>query len=267
MIGTVSTEVLCLSGRTVRDEQRELIEESPLTIDIHGADKFTIMRTPGNDEELVAGFLLTEGIIDGLADVTVMKPCPDDANRFRVKLAKPVRQSFRRNLAVNSACGFCGRDDLQKLWSEMPRVKSDFFIEPTALARVPELMRGAQPLFALTGGSHAAALINTMGELRIVREDLGRHNALDKAIGAALLRGMAVGELGAFLSGRASLEMVSKCARSGIGFIASISAPSSLAVEAARALNITLCGFVRGREATIYHAGTGISGVEALLNS
>lgn len=243
-------------------QQRVLIEERPLVLDILGAEPVTIMRTPGNDVELVVGFLLSEGMISDLSQVLILEECPYDSDRFRARIASNGHKRIRRNLRVNSSCGSCGRSDLKELGNDLAHVPRGIEVSKDVLYQLPARMARRQRLFLKTGGSHAAALFEDDGNMPFVREDLGRHNALDKALGAAVLSRIPLDDKGVFLSGRASLEMVIKAARSRIGLVAAISAPSSRAVEAARRLGITLCGFTRGEEFAVYshdqriHAGS-----------
>ena len=233
---------------------RDLLVESALTIRLVGRTDVTVMRTPGNDRELVLGFLLTEGFIRSLDDMAVFEQC-DDANgdAVRVVLADTApTNTAARGMLVGSSCSLCGRERIDAILGEIAPVDSDTTFPVRSLAAVPRAMRTAQPLFERTGASHAAALFDPDGALLVTREDIGRHNALDKVIGNALLTGLTRGACGAMLSGRASFEMVAKAARAGIPLVAAVSAPSALAVETADQLNVTLCGFVRGADFTCY---------------
>ena len=233
-------------------EERLLIEERPLTIDVVGTGRFTIMRTPGFEEELIAGFLFSEGLIDGVEQLLLVEECPSSPDLYRVRITSEQQNKSRRNLTVNSSCGLCGRADLDELVKHLGIVSEGIEVAKDVLYRLPKLVGPQQTLFAKTGGSHADALFDRLGKVSLLREDLGRHNALDKVVGSALLSGLSLTDKGVFLSGRASLEMVLKAARSRIALVAAVSAPSSRAVEAAKQFGITLCGFVRGEEFAVY---------------
>jgi len=232
--------------------ERLVIEEQPLTIDVVGAGQFTIMRTPGYEEELITGFLFSEGLIDRVEQLLLVEECPSSPNQYRVRITSEQQNKSRRNLTVNSSCGLCGRADLDELVKHLGVVSEGIEVVKDVLYRLPKLVARQQTLFAKTGGSHAAALFDRTGKIILLREDLGRHNALDKVVGSALLSGLPLADKGVFLSGRASLEMVLKAARSRMALVAAVSAPSSRAVEAAKKLGITLCGFVRGEEFAVY---------------
>ena len=233
-------------------EERLLIEERPLTIDVVGTGQFTIMRTPGLEEELIAGFLFSEGLIDRVEQLLLVEECPSSPDLYRVRITSEQQQKSQRNLTVSSSCGLCGRADLDELVKNLGVVSEGIEVVKDVLYRLPKLVGPQQTLFAKTGGSHAAALFDSEGRISLLREDLGRHNALDKVVGSALLTDLPLADKGIFLSGRASLEMVLKAARSRIALVAAVSAPSSRAVEAAKKLGITLCGFVRGEEFAVY---------------
>ena len=225
------------------------------------------MRTPGHDEELAAGFLLTEGIIREKADLLGIIPCPDvqkaeeAGNVVRAELAAHVPVDFaglERHFYTSSSCGVCGKTSIDAVRTASCPVL------PTAgprltfatIHRLPERLRAAQAGFAQTGGQHAAALFSPAGELLLLREDVGRHNALDKLIGAALLAGwLPLHEHVLLVSGRASFELVQKAAAAGIGVLAAVGAPSSLAVQAAESFGMTVLGFVRQERYNIYCHG------------
>ena len=233
-------------------ETRAVVLESALVISVNGEADYAIMRTPGNDRELAVGFLFSEGMIGGVGEVTMLMECPDAPNSIFVKTSRPDAAVVKRNLVISSSCGLCGRADIEALVAGLPAADGQIRMEAALLYAVPASVRGAQALFAETGGTHAAALFDPQGRLLVVREDVGRHNALDKVIGNALLTGVAMNGLGVFLSGRASLEMIVKAARARIPIVAAVSAPTEAAVDVAGRLGITLCGFVRGDEVTVY---------------
>jgi FdhD protein len=244
-------------------QERCVIEERPLTIEVLGAGQYTIMRTPGDEEDLIAGFLLSEGMIDRVDEISWMEPCYRSADLYRVRLCEGMVRKVQRNLVINSSCGLCGRAEIQKLVRAQGTVTDGIQVTGEVLYRLPGLVRSRQALFQKTGASHAAALFDAAGAVLALREDLGRHNAMDKLLGGALLSGLPVEGQGVFLSGRVSVELVLKAARARLAVIAAVSAASSLAVEAARDLGVTLCGFVRGEEFAIYSHERRIVGGQA----
>jgi FdhD protein len=221
------------------------------------------MRTPGNDFELAAGFLLSEGVIGVREDIAGLSYCVDpeiDAqqryNIVNVALAVdalPALDRLERHFTMSSACGVCGKSNIEALQTRASRVIDDTTVSMEVIAGLPERMREAQRVFASTGGLHAAALFDRNGTLLALREDVGRHNALDKIVGWALLNAR-IPLLGCMLlvSGRASYELVQKSIVAGIPIVCAVSAPSSLAVQLADAFGVTLAGFVRGPRANIY---------------
>lgn len=238
--------------KSPRRERRALLAEAPLTIEIRSGAAYTLMRTPGGDRELAVGFLLSEGLIAGLAELLTLEECAESRNLVRVALAATAAPAPRRNLTVNSSCGLCGRADLDSLFAGLRPAGAGPEVPIEVLYALPGRVRAGQALFRATGASHAAALFDAAGRVLALREDLGRHNALDKVLGWALLAGTALAPLGVFLTGRASLEMVAKAARAGLALVAAVSAPTAAAVAAAERANLTLCGFVRGEEVTVY---------------
>ncbi|MCC6749902.1 MAG: formate dehydrogenase accessory sulfurtransferase FdhD [Deltaproteobacteria bacterium] len=254
-VGRRSLEVGILHyrpGAPVTRERRQVLAEAPLLIQVAGGESYTVMRTPGEDRELALGFLFAEGIVRSLADVRRISPGCDGGNTVTVELAAPPTRVVRRNLVVSSACGLCGRADLDALLAELESSPRAPAIALDRLFALPARLRKRQTLFRLTGGSHAAGLFDARGELLVVGEDLGRHSALDKVIGRALAEALPLAELGVILSGRASLEMVVKAARARLGLVVAVSAPSEAAVTTARRLGISLCGFARGDELAVY---------------
>ncbi|HWD88297.1 MAG TPA: formate dehydrogenase accessory sulfurtransferase FdhD [Mucilaginibacter sp.] len=225
------------------------------------------MRTPGNDAELAVGFLFTEGILKDQADVISGEHCfiACDENKENVIVAElredvtPNLSNAERNFYTTSSCGVCGKASISaiKTVSVFESKSGTNIISAEILYKLPETLKQQQQVFADTGGLHASALFDQKGQLLLVREDVGRHNALDKLIGAALNKGMLpLDKHILLLSGRASFELVQKAAMAGINIIAAVGAPSSLAVQLAEEFNITLIGFLRGRRFNIYTAAS-----------
>lgn len=222
------------------------------------------MRTPGADLELAAGFLFTEGILKSPDQITTIRHCGIPAksgslqNTVVVELADSVEIDFKRlerNFYTTSSCGVCGKSSIEALHTGVKAVVDrDHAKVPSSLIHtLPESLRDSQDVFEQTGGLHASALFNTKGELAIVREDVGRHNALDKVIGAMFLAGeMPSSDKILLVSGRASFELVQKALMAGIPILAAVGAPSSLAVELAAEFGMTLIGFVRDGRFNIY---------------
>lgn len=222
------------------------------------------MRTPGQDEELAAGFLLTEGIIHGKADLLGVRPCPDvqkpeeAGNVVRAELAAHVAVDFQgleRHFYTSSSCGVCGKTSIDAIQTTSCPVlpAQGPHLAYATVHQLPARLRAAQAGFEQTGGQHAAALFSPAGELLLLREDVGRHNALDKLIGAALLQDwLPLHQHVLLVSGRASFELVQKAAAAGLGILAAVGAPSSLAVQAAERFGMTVLGFVRNERFNIY---------------
>ena len=255
-------------GKATRVEDC-LAAEEPLEMRAGRRSLGVTLRTPGNDEELVAGFLFTERIIARREDLAAVRlPGEKDRERnvARVNLGPKVRLPMggaARRFSAGSACGVCGKASIAQLRQRgLRRPESATRFDPEILCRLPEKLRAAQPVFSRTGGLHAAALFNAEGELLILREDIGRHNAVDKVIGWAFLNGrLPLGGHILLASGRGGFEIVQKSITAGVPLLASVSAPSSLAVQLARELGQTLVGFLRGRRFVIY------AGEERIANS
>jgi len=215
------------------------------------------MRTPGNDYELAAGFLHAEGLLGG-AIITGVRYCADGSalesafNVVTVETGGTAPTPLPRLGSTSSSCGLCGSDAIEELTAKLAPFDGDPF-DPLLLAEVAEKVRADQELFAKTGAVHAAAAFDREGTIRILREDIGRHNAVDKVIGRLLLDGeLPPDDLALYVSGRASFEMVQKAWAGGFGTLVSVSAPSALAVETAHAANLQLTGFVRDGEINVY---------------
>ncbi len=261
-------------GRLVAPAEEQLAVEEPLEIRL-GGQRFTLtMRTPGNDEELVAGFLLAEGFVESRADLGEIRRLRDskgepDPNALDVILNVPaasLRERLRRNFTISSSCGVCGKTSIEAIQRRIAPIESDLMVTPAALLGLALMMRRRQEVFAATGGLHAAALffsaeaaqtpsgtaVNSF-ELKALREDVGRHNAVDKLVGYAVLNGMLpLSRALMMVSGRLSFEIVQKTAAAGIPILAAVSAPSSLAVELAEEVGMTLVGFLREGSFNLY---------------
>jgi len=231
-----------------------VVAEDVLVIDIEDVGSYTLLCTPYDTRALAVGFAFAEGIISSMDDINVLYHCEDAPGVIRMVLASPTRApGAERNLIVTSSCGMCGsREAVERFVSETPTVGQSLSVTATLLVSTVQDMRARQHIFSQTGGTHAAAIFSGAGEIISFSEDIGRHNALDKAIGKCLLAGIPTAGCGVVLSGRVSFELVAKSARAGLELIAAVSAPSSLAIEAAQHSNITLCGFVRTDRATAY---------------
>jgi FdhD protein len=234
------------AGATERD--RVAVEE-PLEIRIGGRPVAVTMRTPGHDEELALGFCLSEGLRPREARL------PEDLAANRVEVDAPDFDPARlqRSFYTSSSCGVCGKGALEAVAVEAPRVESELRVPLSLVVSLPDRLRKAQAAFAVTGGLHATGLFSTAGETLCVREDVGRHNALDKVVGWAFLEQLLpLAERVLCVSGRLSFELVQKAAVAGCPVLVAVGAPSSLAVDLAADRGVTLCGFVRGGAANVY---------------
>jgi FdhD protein len=231
------------------------------------------MRTPGHDQELAMGFLFTECIIQRPADIVSCRHCVQEVDKegnvIRVELHPDVVVDWKRlerNTFTSSSCGLCGKATIEAVQALTPGpVTSDFTLDPVILHSLPDRVRDAQRAFAYTGGIHAAALFDAAGKLLLVREDIGRHNALDKVIGAAFWNGwLPLSQYGIFLSGRIGLELVQKSWMAGVPLLAAVGAPSSLAVQMAQTAEMTLAGFVRNNRFNLYSEFDRVQQTEAV---
>jgi len=240
-------EVLRLpAGRSERDQ---VAVEEPLEIRINGAAVAVTMRTPGHDEELALGFCLSEG----LRPVAASLPPDLAANTVDVEAPKFDPGRLQRSFYTSSSCGVCGKGALEAVEVEAPRVEAPLEVPAALLVELPDRLRAEQAAFAATGGLHATGLFDADGKLVCLREDVGRHNALDKVVGWAFREGRLplAGSI-LCLSGRLSFELVQKAAVAGCPILVAVGAPSSLAVELAADRGITLCGFVRAGRLNVY---------------
>jgi FdhD protein len=267
----VETEVLALTGSSRARRYDSVVGEEPLELRIKlGSTTQTLavtMRTPGNDFDLAAGFLYSEGFIANRGEIAELTYCLDSAidpdqryNIVTIELRSAPDAGrlarFERHFTMNSSCGVCGRAQLESLRDlGATPVADDVRVCAATLYELPDRMREAQRVFETTGGLHAAALFDQGGQAIAVREDVGRHNAFDKLVGWALLNErLPLRRSIALVSGRASYEILQKAVMARVPIVASVSAPSSLAVDLAREFNVTLAGFVRGDRANLYAA-------------
>ena len=234
----------------------EVTEESPLEIRVEGQPLAVAMRTPGHDRELTAGWLLSEGIITSADDITEMVAQPGEKSAMvDAMLRNPSAfdaHKHRRAVLSNSSCGLCGVATVAQVLKDFPAVRSGNKIAASVLHTLPSQLSQNQPVFRRTGGLHACALFSTAGKLVALREDVGRHNALDKLLGWALLERVPIAEHVLMLSGRVSFEMAQKALAAGIAIIAAIGAPSSLAVDLARESGQTLVAFLKEQSFNCY---------------
>jgi FdhD protein len=255
-VRSVRAERISTAGAKTSPVEEEVcvVREAPVMIDVEGVETYTVLCTPADKQAMAVGFLFSEGVIDSMSQVAVFKQCDDDPNIIRVRLTGQVPRidDKGRNLLIGSSCGACGSENLEERIRALPSVGDSLTIQSTVLRTVNDELRNKQSLFESCGGTHAVAIFDEKGGIISSAEDTGRHNALDKAVGKCLLAGVSTTGCGAALSGRVSLEMVSKCVRAGIELITAISAPTSMAIEVADKCNITLCAFVREKRATVF---------------
>jgi FdhD protein len=242
-----SLQVVRLPGGTTHDDA--LAVEEPLEIRVDGTAVAVTMRTPGHDEELALGFCISEGIPPRGAHTSA----DFAANTIEVDADGFDTAKVQRSFYTSSSCGVCGKGALESVAVEAARVESDVRLPLALAAALPDLLREAQPAFARTGGLHAAGLFDLEGKLLCAREDVGRHNAMDKVVGWAFgERLLPLRDTVVCLSGRLSFELVQKAAVAGCPIVVAVGAPSSLAVELARDRGVTLCGFVRDGRVGVY---------------
>ena len=257
------------AGVTASARADLLAAEEPLGIRVDGTALTMTMRTPGDDVELAAGFLVGEAIVRGRDDITGMKVCDgttcghldhgdgEIGNIVDITLAPgvAVASGARRSFMTTSACGVCGKtsiDDIRVL-PQAPLSADTTVFDPATITSLPDRLREAQRVFSSTGGLHAAGLFTQAGGLLVVREDVGRHNAVDKIVGWAVLQDkLPLAGCALLVSGRASFELVQKAVLAGIPLLAAVSAPSSLAAELAEQAGLTLIGFLRGQSMNVY---------------
>jgi FdhD protein len=259
-------DVTRVRGRSRSTDVDRAAAEEPLEIRLHGRPFSVIMRTPGADRELAAGFLLAERVIRGGDDLGAIEYCRDgdvapgnNVNIVNVLLANGSQASLdrllagRRQVTTNSSCGMCGRLTIDSLRDDAPPLTCSWTIDEHVVAAFPDRLRAAQSVFDETGGLHAAGLFVPDGTLVATAEDVGRHNAVDKVVGRMLMLGrLPLSDACLFVSGRTSFEIVQKAFFAGIPVVAAVSAPSTLAIDLARDAGVTLAGFVRGESFNIY---------------
>jgi len=256
----VAIERLAEAARRAGDDR--VAHEEPLEIQVGGSPLAVLMRTPGRDHELALGFLLTEGVLESPEEIVALRHesvTPDpaaDGNVIRALLRPGVRvdvEAQRRSFYAGSSCGVCGKGSLERVLRTAPPLEDASRFDPEVLYALPGRLREVQHAFDATGGLHAAALFDADGKLLVVREDVGRHNAVDKVVGWAAERGrLPLRGHGLLVSGRVSFEIVQKALAARIPLVAAVSAPTSLAVELAAAGRVALVGFLRGRGFNVY---------------
>ncbi len=242
-------------GAAAQAHPDRLAVEEPLEVRLAGRPLTVTMRTPGHDDDLVAGLLLTQGLIQQGSDLGPMTRDPALPNRVDVTLSTSLgaEERWRRYTYASSSCGVCGVESLDALDLDADPVVSALRVKPATLYALPDVLRDAQQSFGQTGGIHAAALFTGAGDLLVAREDVGRHNAVDKVVGRALVfEGRALNDAVLVVSGRVSYEIVQKALAARIPLIAAVSAPSSLAVTMAARGGVTLIGFLRGERMNVY---------------
>ncbi|MGA8073645.1 MAG: formate dehydrogenase accessory sulfurtransferase FdhD [Candidatus Acidiferrales bacterium] len=263
------TQVTEWADGRLRRVQDSVAGEEPLEIRIGDAPLAVTMRTPGHDLELAAGFLFTEGLIQSREQLATLEAITDGSRASRgnvvvAQLANGVAldsEQTRRNFFANSSCGVCGKASIDSVRSRLLRPPNAAFrVAAETLCQMPEKLGSSQDIFGRTGGLHAAGLFTQAGELIVSREDIGRHNAVDKVVGWALQENrLPLSDVVLLVSGRCGFEIAQKAIVAGVPVVGSVSAPSSLAAQLARELNLTLVGFLRGRRFVIY------SGEERLI--
>jgi FdhD protein len=250
----------------VEDVDRIAVEE-PMEVRVNGAPFAVVMRTPGADRELAAGFLLAEDVVRDADELGAIELCEDvedeeRGNTLNVTVTGEavsrlaLRLGERRQVMMTASCGLCGRRTIESLRSRVSRVAGAWTVSRRVIASLPGRLRDAQRVFDATGGLHAAGVFDTSGSLELVAEDVGRHNAVDKIIGRRLIEdALPLDRSLLVVSGRTSYELVQKALLAGIPLVAAVSAPSSLAIALAQETGISLCGFVRGESFNVYAHG------------
>ena len=255
MPGSEQIDVSRVRKQRLEDGVAHVVVEEPLEMRLDGASVAVTMRTPGHDVELVAGFMVSEGIVSDAGALVAIAHCDENQNVVDVRTAPGARLRIPapRNFFASSSCGVCGKASIEEVRQLVPEVRGDSVrVAAAVLAQMPDLLREQQALFDETGALHAAGLFTRQGELLCVREDVGRHNAVDKVIGwAALSERLPLAGHVLLVSGRTGFEIAQKALMACIPVLAGISGPSSLAVELARESGMTLIAFLRGPEMTV----------------
>jgi FdhD protein len=259
-----TTRIVAVRGRSLEFRGDRVVGEEPLEIRAAGPGQKPVavaitMRTPGFEEELAVGFLRTEGLIDGpelirtaFGDPATMNQPDDQVTVHLARLFDDSRVS-ERHFVATASCGICGKASLDEVEVRSDPIPAGPIVARSVILALPDLLRAAQRNFAETGGVHAAGLFSPVGELIVLREDVGRHNALDKVVGSQVLaKSMPLNDRILMVSGRVSFEIVQKAAVAGIPIVAAVSAPSDLAIQAAERLGVTLVGFLRGDGFNVY---------------
>jgi FdhD protein len=251
-----SRRILRLRGALASEEEDQVVVEEPLEIRVEGEALAILMRTPGHDLDLAAGFAITEGVVDSFAAIGTLRHCsargargdehPENAVEIGLVPGTPFdRERLHRNLVASAACGLCGRAALDALGTRARVNVAQFSVPAAILAMLPDRLNEAQAIFHRTGALHGAGLFDAAGTPLIVREDVGRHNAVDKAIGRAAIDGTDITRAVLAVSGRTSFEIIQKAAVAAIPIVCAVSGPTTLAIDTARAFGITLVNFVR----------------------
>jgi FdhD protein len=259
-----TTRIVAVRGSALEYRADRVVGEEPLEIRAAGPGQAPVavavtMRTPGNEDELAVGFLRTEGLIEGPEVLRIETGDPVEMNqpddRVTVRLSRPFDASVvaERHFVATASCGICGKASLDEVVVRSAPLAPGPVVSRSVVLALPDLLRAAQHAFDQTGGLHAAGLFTPAGELIAIREDVGRHNALDKLVGSQVLaKAMPLGQRMLMVSGRVSFEIIQKAAVAGIPIVCAVSAPSDLAIEAADRLGVTLVGFLRGDGFNVY---------------
>jgi FdhD protein len=249
------TRIVRFDGGVATEADDVVAVEEPLEIRVNDKPVSVTLRTPGDDFDLAAGFLFTESIVRSAEDIESIRHW-GSPNVVRVATSAPVDlQRLQRHFYSTSSCGVCGKVSIDALRVSVAPIESDTRVSHEVIAALPEKLRASQAAFEATGGIHAAGIFDESGELLRIREDVGRHNAVDKVIGSFFREGVALDGRILVVSGRTSFEIVQKALVGRIGVVAAVGAPSSLAIDLARELNLTLLGFVREGRFNVYTAG------------
>jgi FdhD protein len=265
--GSRSVQLQRISSAAQTADRDLVAVEEPMEVRVNGASFAVIMRTPGADRDLAAGFLLAEDVIRGGHELATIEHCQDADQEGRENTLNvtvigdavdrlDVRLGERRQVMMTSSCGLCGRRTIESLRSRAAAVAGDWVVSADVIRSLPQTLRRAQDVFETTGGLHAAGLFALDGRLTMLAEDVGRHNAVDKVVGRRLLEdALPLDQSLLMVSGRTSFELVQKALLAGIPLVAAVSAPSSLAIELAEQSGVTLCGFLRGDTFNVYANG------------